>query len=108
MLVILVSWRALAMAVPTLAYLAPVFKKIKNKKNLRALIFWGWWVKFSNEARMAQAAAVDPLDTYDRIGKIGEGTYGVVFKAKDKRTNRLVALKQVFLFYFFFFFWLTL
>jgi len=41
MLVILVSWRALAMAVPTLAYLAPVFKKIKNKKNLRALIFWG-------------------------------------------------------------------
>lgn len=37
----------------------------------------------------------DPTDVYERIGKIGEGTYGVVFKARDRNTNRLVALKQI-------------
>ncbi len=28
------------------------------------------------------------------MGKIGEGTYGVVLKCKDKTSNRLVAIKK--------------
>jgi len=28
-------------------------------------------------------------DRYQRIEKIGEGTYGVVYKAKDKQTNQV-------------------
>lgn len=33
---------------------------------------------------------------YNRIEKIGEGTYGVVYKAKDKRNNgKIVALKKI-------------
>jgi serine/threonine protein kinase len=35
------------------------------------------------------------LDDFKRLEKIGEGTYGVVFKAYCKRTRQLVALKSV-------------
>jgi cell division cycle 2-like protein len=35
------------------------------------------------------------VDCYARIGKIDEGTYGVVSKARDKATGEVVALKQV-------------
>lgn len=32
---------------------------------------------------------------YERLGKISEGTYGVVYKARDKKTGDIVALKKV-------------
>lgn len=35
------------------------------------------------------------LERYQRVSKIGEGTYGVVYKAKDKITNEVVALKKI-------------
>ncbi|CAG8488036.1 10258_t:CDS:2 [Paraglomus brasilianum] len=34
-------------------------------------------------------------DNYDKLQKIGEGTYGVVYKAKDKQTGQIVALKRI-------------
>lgn len=34
-------------------------------------------------------------DTYDRIGHVSEGTYGVVWKARDLATEDVVALKQI-------------
>lgn len=34
-------------------------------------------------------------EDYEKIEKIGEGTYGVVYKAKDLRTNEIVALKKI-------------
>jgi cell division cycle 2-like len=34
-------------------------------------------------------------DTYDRISRVSEGTYGVVWKARDLATNDIVALKQI-------------
>ncbi|KAH7387500.1 hypothetical protein KP509_16G025500 [Ceratopteris richardii] len=34
------------------------------------------------------------MDNYEKLGKIGEGTYGKVYKARDKRTGRIVALKK--------------
>jgi cell division cycle 2-like protein len=33
--------------------------------------------------------------THDRIARLSEGTYGVVWKAKDLATNQIVALKQI-------------
>lgn len=34
-------------------------------------------------------------DVYERIEKIGEGTYGVVYKAQNKLNKELVALKRI-------------
>lgn len=35
------------------------------------------------------------MDNFVRIEKIGEGTYGVVYKAMDKSTRKMVALKKI-------------
>ena len=35
------------------------------------------------------------MDQFQKIEKIGEGTYGIVYKAKDKETGNLVALKKI-------------
>jgi len=35
------------------------------------------------------------MEDYDKIEKIGEGTYGVVYRAKHKVTSEIVALKKV-------------
>lgn len=47
------------------------------------------------------AADVEMISTeecdlrFEREGKLGEGTYGVVFKARDKTTDETVALKKI-------------
>lgn len=35
------------------------------------------------------------LDNYSRLEKIGEGTYGVVYKARENKTGNEVALKRI-------------
>jgi len=32
---------------------------------------------------------------YEKLNRIGEGTYGVVYRARDKRTGEIVALKKI-------------
>lgn len=34
------------------------------------------------------------MDVFQKVEKIGEGTYGVVYKAKNKETGQLVALEE--------------
>ncbi|KAF2897313.1 hypothetical protein ILUMI_08861 [Ignelater luminosus] len=38
---------------------------------------------------------MEKLDQFIRVGKAGEGTYGIVFKAKNKITGKFVALKKI-------------
>jgi cyclin-dependent kinase 2 len=38
---------------------------------------------------------MDRLERYQRIEKIGEGTYGVVYKAKDRNTGDYIAMKKI-------------
>ena len=35
------------------------------------------------------------MERYEKTEKIGEGTYGVVYKAIDRQTNTAVALKKI-------------
>jgi len=37
----------------------------------------------------------DGTEAYQKLEKIGEGTYGVVYRAKDRATGTVVALKQI-------------
>ena len=51
-------------------------------------------VKYSEEKRREEKR----MDRYQKIEKnstVGEGTYGVVYKAKDKQTDSFVALKRI-------------
>ncbi|THU47047.1 hypothetical protein C4D60_Mb09t11370 [Musa balbisiana] len=34
------------------------------------------------------------MDAYEKLEKLGEGTYGKVFKAREKATGKIVALKK--------------
>lgn len=35
------------------------------------------------------------MDNYEKLDKVGEGTYGVVYRARDRSHNRIVALKKI-------------
>lgn len=35
------------------------------------------------------------MENYELLDRIGEGTFGEVHRAKDRRTGRLVALKRI-------------
>ncbi|KAI9224349.1 Cdc2 cyclin-dependent kinase [Blastocladiella britannica] len=39
--------------------------------------------------------ASDSVENFIKLNKLGEGTYGVVFKAKEKTTGKIVALKKI-------------
>ncbi|CAG9462040.1 unnamed protein product [Pedinophyceae sp. YPF-701] len=41
------------------------------------------------------AMARTPLDRYEKSEKIGEGTYGVVYKARDTLSQQTIALKKI-------------
>jgi cyclin-dependent kinase len=42
----------------------------------------------------ATAMEINIVDKYEKLEKVGEGTYGKVYKAQDKATGQLVALKK--------------
>jgi cyclin-dependent kinase 2 len=44
---------------------------------------------------LSETSATNEVDRYQRINKIGEGTYGIVYKARDKHTNDIVAVKKI-------------
>ncbi len=35
------------------------------------------------------------MERYQKLEKIGEGTYGIVYKAKDRVSEAIIALKRI-------------
>jgi serine/threonine protein kinase len=43
----------------------------------------------------SQLSQPTKMERYQKLEKIGEGTYGVVYKAKDRITGEVIALKKI-------------
>lgn len=44
---------------------------------------------------MGQIKPISGLDKYKKLDKLGEGTYGVVYKAINQETGETVAIKKI-------------
>ncbi len=44
-----------------------------------------------------QATTSSNVDRYEKMEKLGEGTYGVVYKARDKNTGEVINIAYILL-----------
>ncbi|KAG8383426.1 hypothetical protein BUALT_Bualt04G0012000 [Buddleja alternifolia] len=60
-------------------------------------VFDGWpkWLIESVPRETLADLVVKSADSYDKLAKVGQGTYSNVYKARDKSTGKIVALKKV-------------
>ncbi|KAL9668426.1 hypothetical protein QQ045_002807 [Rhodiola kirilowii] len=56
---------------------------------------WPKWLTDNIPAKVLSRLVPKSAETYDMISKIGSGTYSNVYKARDRETGKVVALKKV-------------
>merc|ERR1711991_1272294 len=49
----------------------------------------------TRDSRLGWASPGVGMDKYTKIARLGEGTYGVVYKAQNKQSGAVVALKRI-------------
>ncbi|THU71738.1 hypothetical protein C4D60_Mb04t04650 [Musa balbisiana] len=52
-------------------------------------------ISFIVVVRVFVGNVVEMLSQYEKVEKIGEGAYGVVYKARDRETNEMIAIKKI-------------
>ncbi|XP_062097559.1 probable serine/threonine-protein kinase At1g54610 [Humulus lupulus] len=73
-------------------------KKNKKKNNIggdELVNGWPKWLVDNIAPEVLAGMIPKSADSYDKLAKIGHGTYSNVYKARDRRTRRIVALKKV-------------
>ncbi|XP_015955949.1 probable serine/threonine-protein kinase At1g54610 isoform X1 [Arachis duranensis] len=56
---------------------------------------WPKWLADNIPKEVLSALVAKSADSYEKLDKIGRGTYSNVYKARDKDTGKIVALKKV-------------
>ncbi|XP_066372726.1 probable serine/threonine-protein kinase At1g54610 [Miscanthus floridulus] len=56
---------------------------------------WPTWLLDNVPREVLQGIVPKSADAYDKIEKVGQGTYSNVYKARERGTGRIVALKKV-------------
>ncbi|GAB9465759.1 Cmgc/cdk protein kinase [Globisporangium polare] len=57
----------------------------------------GAWTQRDAERHFEPLGACRDVEEFEKLNRIGEGTYGTVYRARDRRSGRVVALKRVIL-----------
>jgi hypothetical protein len=55
------------------------------------------WTARDAERHFEPLGTCRDVDEFEKLNRIGEGTYGTVYRARDRQSKRIVALKRVIL-----------
>ena len=76
-----------------------MFININEKRSKLAWVCFEIFIKsfmhWVRDSFINQNLKMEKLDRYERKEKLGEGTYGVVYKALDRQTGAFTALKKI-------------
>uniref|UniRef100_A0A1U7YEN6 Probable serine/threonine-protein kinase At1g54610 n=1 Tax=Nicotiana sylvestris TaxID=4096 RepID=A0A1U7YEN6_NICSY len=56
---------------------------------------WPKWLVDNIPKEVLVGLVPKTADSYDKLAKVGQGTYSNVYKAKDRKSGKIVALKKV-------------
>ncbi|KAL5188497.1 putative serine/threonine-protein kinase [Glycine soja] len=75
--------------------LANVSEEKNNTARYEFVEGWPKWLVDNIPPNVLASLVPKSVDSYDKLGKVGRGTYSNVYKARDKDTGKIVALKKV-------------
>ncbi|XP_054714389.1 cyclin-dependent kinase 10-like [Uloborus diversus] len=81
------------MAIPGLSFPFPT--QTDNSSDLEDIVLTGFDLKRFVVPDFHRYGKCRPVTDFHKICKFGEGTFGTVYKVKDKRTDEVVALKKL-------------
>ncbi|XP_055891794.1 cyclin-dependent kinase 10-like isoform X1 [Biomphalaria glabrata] len=66
--------------------------RLENKPHRFMSILTGEWVDLPESDRLGKCRSVGD---FEKLNRVGEGTYGIVYRARDTESNKIVALKKM-------------
>ncbi|KAF3421486.1 hypothetical protein E2986_10844 [Frieseomelitta varia] len=75
---------------------APAPAGSDSNKEKQGSLTLGHWREYrqSGPQPLQSRAPSKAMERYERLARLGEGSYGVVFQCRDRQTGKLVAVKK--------------